>query len=188
MAPRPLPALPSVPLSSVVPPLSCSSKLERRLSWSTFDRPQPPSSSTPFVPVAPGNVTLHSEYEEVLKNLRPGVPTEIIDEPKTKTNESYGRYVAKEDDKCESSEVVKSTQSGSHTWTTSELPRSRSNIDKSRVSTLKPLPPPPSWLQDSTNALAYEGGIIRADSIRAKPISARLQELRKLMAEEALDY
>lgn len=189
MAPRPLPALPPLPLSSRVPPLSSSSKLERRLSWSTSDRPQPPSSSTPFIPAAPGNITLHlAEFEEAVKSLRPGVPKEIIDELKMKTIESYGRYAAKEDHKRESLEVVKSTQSSSHTWTTSELPRSRSNIDKSTVSTLKPLPPPPSWLQDSTNALAYERDLIRADSIKAKPISARLQELRKLMAEEALDY
>lgn len=187
MAPRPLPALP--PLQLRVPPLSFSSKLERRLSWSTSDRPQPPASSTPLIPAAPGNITLHlAEFEEAVKSLRPGVPKEIIDELKMKTNESYGRYVAKEDHKRESLEVVKFTQSGSHTWTTSELPRSRSKIDKSTVSTLKPLPPPPSWLQDSTNALAYERDVIRADSIRAKPISARLQELRKLMAEEALDY
>ena len=188
MAPRPLPALPSVPLSSVVPPLSFSSKPERRLSWSTSDRPQPPPSSTPFVPAAPENITLHSEHEEALKSLRPGVPQEIIDELKTKTDESYGGYVAKEDHKCESSEIVKSTQSGSQTWTTWELPRSGSNIDKSKVSTLNPLRPPPSWLQDSTNALAYERDMIRADSIRAKSTSARLQALRKLMAEEALDY
>jgi hypothetical protein len=172
MAPRPLPTLPPLPLSSIVPPHSFSLKLERCLSWSTSEN-------------------LHSEpekFEEVAKVLRGGVPKESIDELKIKTNESYGQYVAKEDHECESSEIAKSTQTSSHTWTTWELHQCRNSVDKLTVSRSKPLPPLPSWLQDSTNALAYQCDVIKANSIKTKPTSARLQELRKLMAEEALDY
>jgi len=112
-----------------------------------------------------------------MRKLHPGVPKESINELGIKTNKSYGWYVAKEDYKYESSEIVKSTQSGSHTWMTFELHWSRNRFDKSTVSNLKPLLSPPSWLQDSTNTLAYQHDVIKADSIKVKPMTTRLQEL-----------